>query len=97
MTKVEEERANCIFALMLAQKGAAGEAVNAEMDKSLDSLISAARAEGVAEERKRILDECGSVYSDYYSLHQAGREFVAGDIWYYFPASVLAPTKESGK
>lgn len=47
-TRVEEEYNNCIFALTLAQTGADEGMVNAEMYKALDSLISAARSEGVA-------------------------------------------------
>lgn len=51
MTKVETERENCIDALLLAQKGADEGMVYAQMDTALDSLISAAHAEGVAENR----------------------------------------------
>ena len=43
-SKVETEYNNCIFALTLAQKGADESAVNAEMYKSLDSLIVAVGA-----------------------------------------------------
>lgn len=45
MTKVEEEYNNCIFALILAQKGADEGVVNAEMYKALNSLITAVRDE----------------------------------------------------
>ena len=65
---------------------------------AVDSLIAAVRAEGVAAERERILSECSCIAADDRSLHQSGREFVAGELWYYFPASVLAPApKEEGK
>jgi uncharacterized membrane protein YebE (DUF533 family) len=53
MTKVETERNNCIFALLLAQKGAVADVVTEEMNKSLAALISAAHAEGVAEGEER--------------------------------------------
>lgn len=57
MTKVETERENCIDALLLAQKGADEGMVYAQMDKGLDSLISAvdadAFARGVAEGAER--------------------------------------------
>jgi hypothetical protein len=90
MTKVETERNNCIFALLLAQKGAVADVVTEEMNKSLAALISASHAEGVAEERERILasgrridrDECTDGFAEC-------DEFVC-------PYSLLAP-KESEK
>lgn len=67
-------------------------------EEPVDALIAAVRAEGVAAERERILSECSCIAADDRSLHQSGREFVAGELWYYFPASVLAPApKEEGE
>lgn len=59
MSTVEKERDNCMFfALLLAQKGAVAEVVEKEMNKSLDSLISAvdsdAFARGKAEGEERL-------------------------------------------
>ena len=51
------------------------------------------KAEGAEEERERILAESSCIAADDRSLHQSGREFVTGELWYYFPASVLAPPK----
>ena len=68
-----------------------------EVESRVYALIAAVRAEGVAAERERILSECSCIAADDRSLHQSGREFVAGELWYYFPASVLAPDKESEK
>ena len=83
------------------------DAINDQCEKDLpyqtglmfdvDSLIAAVRAEGVAAERERILSECSCIAADDRSLHQSGREFVAGELWYYFPASVLAPAPKEGK
>jgi hypothetical protein len=60
----------------------------------IDEIISASHAEGVEEERERILAECGSVYSSRTHMEQSGDEFKEGDVWYYFPASVLAPKEK---
>lgn len=61
MTKVETERENCIDALLLAQKGADEGMVYAQMDKGLDSLISAvdtaAFARGVAEGAEQVASQ----------------------------------------
>jgi len=65
-----------------------------ELDAFAAAVDARAYAKGVAEERERILAESSCIAADDRSLHQSGREFVTGELWYYFPASVLAPPKE---
>jgi hypothetical protein len=91
MTKVEELRDN-VYQYLLDDFDEAGYGDAAgEAAELVDSLITAAREEGTEQERERILSESSCIAADERSLHQSGREFVSGELWYYFPASVLAP------
>jgi hypothetical protein len=104
MTKVETERNNCIFALLLAQKGAVADVVTEEMNKSLAALISASHAEGVAEGeekmRLRVIEEsdgfaAGVTVNDSEHISTDWEGTCTADCeLYVVPASVLAP-KES--
>jgi hypothetical protein len=98
MTKVETERNNCIFALLLAQKGAVADVVTEEMNKSLAALISASHAEGVAEERERIRNapDVTFVGGAAMNWHFDSRKWYIIPYSVLVPASVLAP-KESEK
>jgi hypothetical protein len=69
----------------------------------LYALISAARAEGVEEERERIKEEGDHIRqgfavdnsrSDHLVYEEDDREYLAACDLYIIPASVLAPTKE---
>jgi hypothetical protein len=77
---------------------------NKEFDEAIEArrrvydLVAAAEARGIEkgaeQEKERILAECGSVYASRNHMEQSGGEFVEGDVWYYFPASVLAPKEK---
>ena len=70
---------------------AEGFAEGVEDSTSALALVEDAKtlARGRTEGRKEILEECSCIAAEERSLHQAGREFVAGELWYYFPASIL--------